>query len=160
MFLGLGRCPATTACHRWAGRKPSLGVASCSGDRDQPVEQIANTQLPPLVTVAVGIEPLPSLEAAVISAMISAPIREHNISRPLAVILTANFSGKEICNYLPMENQSIPEEAGKTTAIFGSDAHNRKSNTAKDCDRRKENFLTNAVGASLCNERTGAGPET
>jgi hypothetical protein len=91
--------------------------------------------------------------------MISAPIREHNINRPLAVILTAHFSGKEICNYLPMENQSIPEEAGKTTASFGSDAHNGKSNGAKDCDRRKENFLTDAVGDSLCNERTGAGPE-
>jgi hypothetical protein len=64
--------------------------------------------------------------------MIRAPIREHNINRPLAVILTAHFSGKEICNYLPMDDQSIPEEAGKTTAIFGSDARNKEVKLRKN----------------------------
>jgi hypothetical protein len=65
---------------------------------------MASPHLPLSVGIAVLIKRLPLLEAAVISAMISAPIREHNINKPLAVILTARFSDKEICNYLPTED--------------------------------------------------------
>ena len=96
----------------------TVGVVPCSAHTDHP-------HLLSSIAIAVRIKPLASLEAAVISAMIRAPMREHNINRPLAVILTAHFSGKEICNYLPMDDRSIPEEAGKTMAIFGSDARKR-----------------------------------
>jgi hypothetical protein len=40
------------------------------------------------VTSASGIEPLLLFEAAVISAMINAPIKEQSINTPLTVILT------------------------------------------------------------------------